>query len=497
MDNITLKKIIGDAQYAIEHIDQPAAFKLLEKVNNFSHTPEILKDDIARQKLQEVELNLKIVAFPSLSDEESVVILRDHILNFFNIDIPLESQITAKLFIVPYFIRDDLREKLKRALLENNQVLGNFSVKQWIQKFEDMFKNKKTIKSPIEFLMHHQDAVRLNSADRKKIKDILHIYNYLLTATLPATDIDLDQIVSYVKETGDYDIFTDQEISAVKKYPNNDTYFSDSVAFLEIPIVQAIQKYPAIGEQVITNTPIQIKSSSNPVRPSIKNWIYDYRHVKGNDVYEDLERGNYLFHGKNTSKLTLPERQRLSLVLKSLDNNVPLPIDIQRQQIAFSQIKMDSGQKINNVGKQPIKSNWNEMRVGQERGMSRVKPEMSKDFPREHKAAARQQLGSVGDFHFSSPQKFESERSSDNSKHMDKAKAAPPPKTASNDLDYVHATLKEEKKLKEDEKIKSHMYQIYPIGDSVSADKNNPLSKDGAKENSKARRNVVDLKRDL
>ncbi|MCX6765477.1 MAG: hypothetical protein NT136_00745 [Candidatus Moranbacteria bacterium] len=104
---------------------------------------------------------------------------------------------------------------------------------------------------------------------------------------------------------------------------------------ISLPLSQALQKYPALGEQLITVNPIRLKILPTPVRPSAKNWITDYHEKLGVGKHEVMERGNYLYHSENTKRLTPGERQKLAVILKSLDENEPIAVDAEKQEIVF------------------------------------------------------------------------------------------------------------------------------------------------------------------
>ncbi len=102
-----------------------------------------------------------------------------------------------------------------------------------------------------------------------------------------------------------------------------------------LPIQQALNQYERLGEQTITSERIKIKPLSESARPSIKNWIYDYHYHLGTGSHTVMERGNYLFHSENTKKLTNMERKKLALILKSLDEQDPLKIDKEKEEVIF------------------------------------------------------------------------------------------------------------------------------------------------------------------
>lgn len=98
---------------------------------------------------------------------------------------------------------------------------------------------------------------------------------------------------------------------------------------------QAMIDYPNVGEQNVTNNQLKLRYFPTPVRPSIKNWITDYHDNLGAVKHGAIDRGNYLFHSENGKRLTPMERQKLSIVLKSLDEGLPVNIDTAKQMIVF------------------------------------------------------------------------------------------------------------------------------------------------------------------
>ncbi len=107
----------------------------------------------------------------------------------------------------------------------------------------------------------------------------------------------------------------------------------------KINLDKALKLYPGLGEQSITSNPLKLRYFPAPVRSSIKNWITDYHDALGAGKHSTMDRGNYLFHSENGKKLTPAERQKMSLVLKSLDEETMLDIDVDRQVIIFEVAK--------------------------------------------------------------------------------------------------------------------------------------------------------------
>lgn len=108
------------------------------------------------------------------------------------------------------------------------------------------------------------------------------------------------------------------------------------IKILKLPLSQALQKYPKTGEQLVTSSPIKLKIFPDPVRPSVKNWIAEYHAVLGAGSHGTMERGNFLYHSDNARRLSFGERQKLAVILKSLDENEAVAVDGEKQEIIFN-----------------------------------------------------------------------------------------------------------------------------------------------------------------
>lgn len=104
---------------------------------------------------------------------------------------------------------------------------------------------------------------------------------------------------------------------------------------VRMPLLQALSKYEQLGNQLITSERIRVKSQSEPVRPSLLYWIKYYRDELGIGHHDTVQRGDFLFRSENGKRLSAEERERVNLVLKSVEENFPLEIDTERSEIVF------------------------------------------------------------------------------------------------------------------------------------------------------------------
>lgn len=104
---------------------------------------------------------------------------------------------------------------------------------------------------------------------------------------------------------------------------------------VSLPLLDALSKYQRLSDQLITESRITVKGESAPVRGSIRYWLRYYRDVLGIRKHSSMERGQFLFQGENTRRLNAQDREKLSQIFRSVDENTSLVIDANRQEIVF------------------------------------------------------------------------------------------------------------------------------------------------------------------
>lgn len=141
--------------------------------------------------------------------------------------------------------------------------------------------------------------------------------------------------------------FIQNEIMTIKPKPQAEdetTEEKPKVNIVNLPLLQALSKFEQLGQQLITQERIKVKSQPDPVRPSLFYWIKYYRDELGIGFHDNVQRGQFLFHSVNGKKLRSEERERLNLILKSIEEDFPLQIDTERQAIVFPVIEKSQPQ---------------------------------------------------------------------------------------------------------------------------------------------------------
>lgn len=476
-----INKTIEEAKTAIEFIEDAQAAELLKKIEGFVASENLKENNPGLyKKFEDLIIKLKIVGFPNMNDRVGEEVLRHHYLKSFDIDVPIGNRLTAKLFLIPFAERNELRERFKKALVENDERLGNLTIGQWIQKFEKAYENKRRNKSsPVQFTINDSEAAALNEADKRKLKEILNNYDYYLVATIPTTGEDLEKMLADMPEPEPVKVSRPIVASPYKQRKETYTpagevarkrsYFVTSTPssggnIVNMSIEEAMKKFNNLGEQVISSNPIKLKIFPNPVRPSIKNWITDYHQVMGQGQHGVMERGNYMYHSENARRLMQGERQRLATILKSLEEKIPLAINTGKQVVIFTGRETPPTNKEETTRKENIQAKINDAvkNLGPQGSISQVKytpPPTPK---------------SESSISFSSPQKFTS---------------GPRPMTS--------ASLR--RPVAEEKRKPLNPFKIEPVGYPTNQTRNDVRrapEEDNEKPEPKVEGNVVDLRGD-
>lgn len=207
------------------------------------------------------------------------------------------------------------------------------------------------IKTRDQFLTLPENIKEILSSNEtsEKIKNIGGIFNLELLQIASISrairnyyfeELKLEDIPFVLAKEIPIDFSKAKEITklVIEKIINDKSYEQAYQARLEnLPLTEALKKYPELGEQLITLEKITLKNFPEPVRPSLKNWLADYTFTLGHEKHDAVQRGNYLFQSGNTKRLASGERQKLAYLLKAFDEGAPVTINKETKQLIFPQ----------------------------------------------------------------------------------------------------------------------------------------------------------------
>jgi hypothetical protein len=117
--------------------------------------------------------------------------------------------------------------------------------------------------------------------------------------------------------------------------PKNDATTTATNTTEHLSLLPALGKYPKLGEQIMTRERLQLKNQPEPVRPNLTNWLRVYRDELGVGYHDPMTRGKFIFDSVNCKKLSSEERELLNIVLRSVEENMPIDIDPAKMEIVF------------------------------------------------------------------------------------------------------------------------------------------------------------------
>jgi hypothetical protein len=170
-------------------------------------------------------------------------------------------------------------------------------------------------------------------------------------------EIRLDDFPAEIEKRVGVSLFTAQEITRFIKQEIIDwNPWAEYLAKLPKMTVREIaQNRPRIAAQEITKGYIELRDSEDLEDPTIKNWIKDYVAHLGYDNHTQMQRTQYLFHSENGRNLDSQDREKLGIILKSFDENIPLPVDEENQEIMFDSM-INERPPVNNIRSSPNNS---------------------------------------------------------------------------------------------------------------------------------------------
>ncbi|MFA7319285.1 MAG: hypothetical protein WC022_01675 [Parcubacteria group bacterium] len=158
------------------------------------------------------------------------------------------------------------------------------------------------------------------------------------------SELSKEDFINYLAKEIPTDMVKAQEITRAvfQRIINDNSQEIENQAKTEkLSLPAALQKYPEVGEQLVTSNRILLNRFPEPARPSIKNWIADYTFTMGFDPHDSAARGTYLFQNKNTRNLNRQDQNNLSHILRAFDTNESIEINTTLKQVIFPRLVME------------------------------------------------------------------------------------------------------------------------------------------------------------
>lgn len=220
----------------------------------------------------------------------------------------------------------DVKDKLLGSLSQNESIISNKKISDWIKEFESLIKEdyQSSFISKNDFINNQN----LNVKDKNLLSKVLAIYLRLKFSPKSFDNItETDYfIIPHIKVLSGQIEITNEEIINILKNNLYDLISSDigiDHGILNAFIVSDVDNdvfRRGIEDALYKNdeqiTDVKIKLEQGEVIGSASNWIKDYIEKNGIDKYDDIAFSTYILDSENTKNLTEDERKIVKKLLQ-------------------------------------------------------------------------------------------------------------------------------------------------------------------------------------
>lgn len=330
------------------------AQELIREIDELGNDPAVNDDGALKEELRVYQYLMKFIAFSTLPEGEQLELFRTFLVKAFRLGIDIKNRFAIKMNLTPDVLWPDTVQAFVNDMLKNEEKLGASPIvvmgehqdspptlANWLRDYNRIYgmdRHEKII--PHRYLTENPNAQKLSKDDQVLLLKILEFYEGLKFPSQSQIQAALERAL---------DQFSEENISALDEalVPEEDQVLQDvkqSLAqdneeYTDDEIENLIKKFPKVADQSVTREPIKLLFNGEWVKPTVNNWLADYRAYAGVGQHEVNERSDYLLRSSNVQNLSTEEREKLGLLLRSYDEHFVLPFSTTKQAIAFERIK--------------------------------------------------------------------------------------------------------------------------------------------------------------
>jgi len=314
------------------------SLELIRKIEEIKKTSQ---DSQVSEEL-DVYINLlKFVAFATLPEYEQLQLFKNHLIKALRVGIDIQNRFTIKIHLTPATLWPETAQTFVEAMLKNEERVGRNQIiiqgernsiiqttANWLRDYNRIYgtdKHERII--PHRYISESTNAQRMKPDERAILLKLLELYENIKFPSQKQIEKALEKVsreegISFDEEKDD------NLITGIQKTMNTQDIVSEDINSI-------LGKYPKVGEQIIGKKPIKTIQADQWIKPTINNWLADYRSYAGAGPHDTKERSDYLLRSPNTQELDTKDREKLALILRSYDESYILKYSTQRQEIVF------------------------------------------------------------------------------------------------------------------------------------------------------------------
>lgn len=180
------EKIKELADDFIIHVQAQEAFALQEKLASILDSSDLknLQPELYNE-YQNLLVKLKWTASSIIPEGEFLKLIKeDYLLALGDENIDAQDRIEIKMFSVDLFPRNELRQKIYKAVKENEEKLGVRTIKEWINDYSQSFDfQERTKTTHLDYLSQNPGVRSLSEKEKDILRKILWTLDSLLIVT--------------------------------------------------------------------------------------------------------------------------------------------------------------------------------------------------------------------------------------------------------------------------------------------------------------------------
>lgn len=354
MSEIKIQQIRDKTIETLKNYFIEDAQELITEIEELKRNPEVSSNSAMIEELNVYMALLKFVAFSTLPEPEQLELFESFILKAVRVGIDIKNRFAIKMNLTPDILWPETAQMFVESLLKNDEKLGNQQIlvrgekeestpelRNWLRDYNRIYgmdRHEKII--PHRYITESQNIQKLSRDDQVILLKILEFYEGLKFPSQSQIQNALEKALDqYVEQNEDFPDETNQSESEAVLDNVRERLQINSNDYLDNDIENLINKFPKVTDQPISREPIKLLFNDETVKPTVTNWLADYRAYAGVGNHEVNERSDYLLRSPNVQNLTPEERERLGLLLRSYDEHYPLPFSVSRQEILFDRVK--------------------------------------------------------------------------------------------------------------------------------------------------------------
>jgi hypothetical protein len=323
-----------------------------------------LEEDLWREVFTEKELavlriRMNWVAFPVIPEKEQMKLIAEHLLlPLYDGGFDLKKPFEIKQLLTPISIwPDETVPKLIETFLQNQEKIGDQprktktgkevlpTIEFWLKDYLDEYgMDKQESVAIMHYLSQSENVNTLNNKEKEVLKRLLLLFESIKVFSIDQIFREVQKIA--IKEN-QANAGARPSLPQPTKQPTTPFVFSQRSApslektetsgdlIAKRTIKQALESRPQIAAQEITSQPVLLLGKQDPVRPTVQNWLLDYRSRFGISEHTAEDQKSFIEKSPNTKNLSEQERQRVFLVIDSYDNDSLLNVSETNKRLLF------------------------------------------------------------------------------------------------------------------------------------------------------------------